>query len=150
KTAIVAGTPNSGNWAAPLAPYDQVVAGFLEGLRNISALDAILPSMKRVPFRTRVSIVTTVPTASTPGAGEIKKISSIGLAGSALDERKAVSIVAISNELAKLSDSIDLITRALQTAVAASADADVIDILTRGIASTPSSGSTASPGFGRN
>jgi hypothetical protein len=144
KAAVTVGTPNAGNWAAPLAEYDQTVSAFLEGLANISAFQAMLPFMKRIPFRTRIAVTISVITGhSGIGAGEVKRVSSMALEGHVLDERKSAAIVTLTNEQIRLGDSVSDILRALQTAVATATDADVLDLLTTGISPVTSSGSTA-------
>src|SRR5262245_7262644 len=65
KAAVAAGGTFAGDWSAPLAEYDTLAAAFLESLKNFGAFDAMLPAMRRVPFRTRIGAVTSGASGTT-------------------------------------------------------------------------------------
>src|SRR5262245_18909504 len=69
KAAISAGTPST--WGASLVP-DAIISAFLESLSTVGAFDAMLPSMRRVPFRSAVAVTTSAATAHGPGPAELK------------------------------------------------------------------------------
>jgi len=56
-------TSSTGSWGDDLSAYQTVAEGFLASLRNASAFDAMLPSMRVVPLRTRVVVTTVTATA---------------------------------------------------------------------------------------
>src|SRR5262249_31932071 len=87
KAAVAAGTTADTGWALPLAEYDVLAGAFLESLKNFGAFDAMLPSMRRVPLRTRIGASTTGITAATVGQAQVKPISKLGLTGTQIDER---------------------------------------------------------------
>jgi hypothetical protein len=110
------------------------------------AFDFMLPAMRRVPLHTRVGMVTSGFTAATVGQNAPKPISSLSITETTLDERKAVVIAAITDELVRYSmESADggLFQTELQNALAVETDETFIDILTSGATSFPSTGATA-------
>jgi HK97 family phage major capsid protein len=105
----------------------------------------MLPSMRRVPFRTRIGAVTTGATGTSVGQGAPKPISKLVLAGTQIDERKATCILVLTDELARFSDSVagNLFATELSAAVAAETDANFVSVLTSGATSFASNGATA-------
>jgi hypothetical protein len=145
KAAVSAGTTADSGWALPLAEYNTLANAFLESLRSFGAFDAMLPSMRRVPFRTRIGAVTSGATGTTVPQGQIKPISRLTLADTQIDEQKAVVILVVTDELAKFGDNVagNLFAIELSNAVAVQTDATFISTLTSGATSNGSSGATA-------
>jgi hypothetical protein len=102
KAATTVGTTSDANWASPLAPYSQIVDGFLSGLVNASAFDAMLGDMRVFPLHTQVSAVTVVASGSTVPQGSSKPVSRLTTINGQLEEKKAVCIFAISMELLRV------------------------------------------------
>lgn len=144
KAAVDAGTTTGTTWAAPVSEYSGMVAAFVDSLANFGAFDAALPMMKRMPLRTRVAIVTVGATAATVSQGSIVPISSLALDGQQLAERKAVVILAGSEELFKLAgaEAAALFGRELRSAVAIETDREFFRLIADGVAPITSSGST--------
>jgi hypothetical protein len=145
KAAALAGGTAVGDWTEQLASYQVLAAAFLESLKNFGAFDAMLPSMRRVPFRTRVGSVTTGASGTTVPQASMKPISKLVLAGTQIDEKKAVAILVMTDELAKFSGTVagDLFAVELSNAVATETDSQFVSILTSGATSNGSSGVTA-------
>ena len=145
KAAVAAGNTADTGWALPLGDYQTLASAFLESLRNFGAFDRMLPSMRRVPFRTRIGASTTGITGTTVSQQQIKPISKLTLTGTQIDEQKAIAILVITDELAKFGDTVagDLYATELSNAVAVETDETFISVLTSGAPSNGSSGVTA-------
>jgi hypothetical protein len=145
KAAVAAGTTADTGWALPLSEYQTLASAFLESLRNYGAFDAMLPFMRRVPFRTRVGASTIGITGSTVPQQQIKPISRLTLTGTQIDEAKAVAILVVTDELAKFGDNVagNLFATELSNAVAVETDEQFVSILISGATSNGSSGATA-------
>lgn len=133
KSAVAAGTTTNQNWASELADYQLIAQAFLGSLAPFSAFDAALADFIKVPFHTRIEVITSAATASVVGELEPKPLTKLQLAESRLVERKAVAICAVTNELIRSSapGALDLITNELRKAVAAKTDEVFLDILTQ-------------------
>lgn len=136
------GTLSNATWAGDLSPYASVAQGFVEGLRHIGAFDAMLPSMIRVPLRTRVVLIATGVVASTVAEAAVKPLGELDLDELFLDPVKGVGEVVVSNEILKAdsADSFAFLQRAIQDSVVARTDAEFVSIITNGITPTASSG----------
>ena len=148
KAAVSAGGTSLSDfstWGPALAEYDTLASAFLELLRNWGAFDAMLPSMRRVPFRTRVGVSTTAITGSVVGQGAPKPISRLTLSGGTIDEIKVAAILVLTDELAKFGGPVagDLFANELAAAVSVATDTAFVAILTAGATSIPSTGVTA-------
>jgi hypothetical protein len=145
KAAVLAGSTGDSTWAGPLASYDVLASAFLESLRNFGAFDRMLPSMRRVPFRVRVGANTFAASGTVVGPGSMKPISKLTLAGTQIDEAKALCILVVTSDLARFGDrrAGDLFGIELQAGVAVATDETFISILSSGAPSIPSSGATA-------
>lgn len=131
--------------AAPLVEYNAMVSAFLGSLSQLSAFDTMLPSMRRVPLRTRTGVVSVAVTGASPGELETKPISSLSLVGGTLDAHKATAIIVVSDELVRAAgpDGAALFGRELRTAIATTTDTEFIALVTAGITPTPSAGASA-------
>jgi hypothetical protein len=145
KAAVAAGTTADTGWALPLADYQTLASAFLESLRNFGAFDRMLPSMRRVPFRTRIGASTTGSTGTTVPQQQIKPISKLTLTGTQIDEQKAVAILVVTDELARFGDNVagNLFAVELSNAVAVETDETFVSVLTANATSNWSSGPTA-------
>ena len=142
RSAVAAGTLTN---SSAIAGYPALATAFLESLRSVCAFDRMLPDMRRVPLRTRISVVTAGLIGSTPAEASAKIFSSLSLAATTLEPEKATALVVISDEVLRAGGTVvDLLFNAeLRAAVAAATDALFVDILTSGITPIVSSGSTA-------
>jgi hypothetical protein len=104
KAAVAAGATDSSTWGDQLAAYQTLAAAFLESLRNFGAFDRMLPSMRQVPFRTRIGASTTGIVGTAVPQASVKPISKLTLSGTQIDEQKAVAILVLTNELARFGD----------------------------------------------
>lgn len=145
KAAATAGGTAVGDWTEQLASYQVLASAFLESLRNYGAFDAMLPSMRRVPFRTRIGASTTGITGTTVPQASVKPISKLTLTGTQIDEQKAVAILVVTDELAKFGSNAagNLFAVELSNAVAVETDETFVSVLTTGATSIGSSGVTA-------
>jgi HK97 family phage major capsid protein len=146
KAAVSAGGLNAPSWGAELgSDYGTAVSAFLDSLRNVGAFDALLPSMRKVPLRTRVIITTVGATGAIVGEGSPKPISKLSLTGAQLEQVKATAILVVSEELASLAgaEATQLFGRELRSAIAAVTDTEFARLITAGITPIGSSGTTA-------
>ena len=145
KAAVVPGSTQPGNWAAPLSETGGLIAAFLDTLKNVSVFDTMLPDMKRVPLRTRVAVTTLAVTGHIVGEGAVKPISTLELSAQTLEPVKALAIVVITKELIRFAsgDGADLFGRELRNGVGRVTDQEFISIITTGVTPISSSGETA-------
>jgi len=149
KSAVAAGSTTDQHWAGAFADYGLLASAFIQSLAPFSAFDTALAdgAFVKVPLRTRVSVISSAASASLIGEGDVKPITQLALANQQLDAHKAVAIVAMNQELIRLSDpsAIDLISTELRRAVAIKSDETFLDILTQtsDVASNASSGMSA-------
>ena len=146
KTAVTPGNTTDSTWGAPLATYDNLATAFLESLRSVGAFDAVLPSMRQVPLRTKLVLVSGGATGSIVNQGSIKPISKLELATGTLDEVKAVAVVIVSQELLRVTtaDATGLFRSELQRAISAVTDTEFVSILTASAPVIAGSGDTLS------
>ena len=130
----------------PLAEYQTLAGAFLENLRNFGAFDAMLAGgMLRVPFRTRIGIVTVGATGTTVSQASVKPISRLTLTGNEIDERKAAAIMVVTDELARFGDRVadGLFATKLSEAVSIETDNTFSQILILNAPLVGSGGATA-------
>jgi HK97 family phage major capsid protein len=125
-----------------LAEYGALVAAFLTALAQVSAFDAMLPSMKRVPSRVRVAIVSLGASAYVVGEGAPTGLTSLALDGRSLAEYKTAAILVVSDELLQATsvESAQLFRNELSTAVASVTDEKFVALVTSGLTPIASSG----------
>ncbi len=145
RTAVLAGSTTDSTFAAPLADYQNLANSFIESLRSYGAFDAMLGSMKRVPFRTNIGASTVAITGAVVPQGHVKPISNLNLVGNEIDEIKAVAILIITQELARFGSGPagNLFATELSNAVAVATDTEFIRILIAGATTATSGGTTA-------
>ena len=146
KTATTPGAMTVGNWAEPLAPFQNLATAFLSSLSAISVFDGLWPNMVQAPLRTHVVVVSTTLTASAIAEASIKPASRLSLAANDLDVVKCAAFLAVSQELLRSSvpSALVVLQRELQTAIARCTNSVFLPILTSGATSFVSSGTSAS------
>jgi hypothetical protein len=144
KAAVSAGDTTTSGFADALAAYQVVAGAFAESLKNYGAFDSMLPFMRRVPLHARAGMTTTGFTASTVAQHHPKPVTKLSMTGTTLDEKKAVAICVLTEELMRFSMMAMTDFQAeLQNALAVETDETFVEILTSGATSFGSSGVTA-------
>lgn len=111
KAAVAAGTTTDSIWAAPLVEYQVMASEFAEYLRPLTIVGRI-PGLRRVPFKVKVPRQTAAASVGWVGESKPKKVGSLAFDDVTLDHTKIAGIVAISMELARLSNpSAELLVR---------------------------------------
>ena len=143
KTATTVGALSS--WGSTLGEFSNVVAAFLDTLKNVSAFDTLLPSMRTVPFRSRVVITSAGATGAVVAEGHVTQISTLAFNGVTTEQQKALAVIVLNDELLKFGapGTADLFGRELRAAVATVTDQAFIAAITGGITPIPSSGGNA-------
>ena len=145
KTAVASGSIADLNWGGSLVDYKIIASSFIEGLRNVSVFDRMLPDMKKLPLATRIVISTAVAGANTASEGTPRPVKKLSLAAGMLEPVQAAAIIVISQELAAsaASGSQQLLSSELRAAVAAATDVAFINIVTDSIVAITSAGPDA-------
>jgi hypothetical protein len=145
KAATSSGSTTDVTWAAPLAPYAQIVDGFLAGLVNAGAFDQLLPDMRAFSLHTQISATTVVASGAVVPEASSKLVSRLTTVNGQLSERKAVCVFAVSQELLRAGGPgvNRLLETELRNGVALATDTEFLSVLRSGITAIPSSGSTA-------
>lgn len=137
----------TGSWSA-LSNYQSAMSAFIDSLKGSSALFTMLPSFVPLPIKGRAVVSAVNANAAITGEGHAKMLTSLNLTGETLDPVKAVGMVIVSAELARMGgDVADAAFRTeLRKAAIAAADSKFLAILAAAPAAiTPltSSGTTA-------
>lgn len=162
KAAVAAGTTLDSTWAGPLVGDESnVFADFVSYLRPQTILGRFgangIPSLRRVPFRTRLISQTSGGSAGWVGEGRGKPVTKFDVAGTTLEPLKVAAIAVITQELLRdSSPSADVLVRdELVNACRERLDLDFIDpskgasagispaSITNGVTPIPSSGTDA-------
>jgi HK97 family phage major capsid protein len=125
-----------------LSEYPSTIAAFLAALRSASCFDAMLPSMRRVPARTRLVSASTGATGFIVGEDQIKPLGVLSLAGYQLAEYKAIAIIPETIELVRAldRDAAAFFKDDLIAACAAVTDQKFIQLITSGLTPISSAG----------
>ena len=102
--------------------YHQIEEAFYESLRSVSAFDAMTPSMREIPMRMPI-ISTSGVIASVVSEGEFAPVSSLNLAGDAIEPRTAQGLVVLSNRAFETEHIQSFLQRELSLATAAATNA---------------------------
>jgi len=102
KAAIAPGTITDATWAGPLVQKN-IANDFIDLLRAATILGKI-PNFRNVPFNTSVPTQTAGGTYNWVGEAKPKPLTKLALATTALTISKAAGIIAITEELARLSN----------------------------------------------
>jgi hypothetical protein len=90
------------DWAGSIADYEIIAGAFLASLRNVGVFDRVLPSTRRMPFRSRIVIQSQAITGSDVAEGSAKTITELEFGADVLDFKKAVGLLVVSDELLNL------------------------------------------------
>jgi HK97 family phage major capsid protein len=144
KSAAVAGATAAGNWANPLAPFQNLSTAWLASLSAISVFDALWPFMIQAPPRSTVLAVSSTLTGGAISEASVKPAGRISLTGSDLDVAKAAAFVAVSSELLRSGSpsALAILQTELRTAIARACNSIFLPLLVAGT-SVASSGITA-------
>jgi hypothetical protein len=137
--ADIAGMGTTGDTSA-LADYISVANGFAAFLASAGFFDGALADMKRAPLHSRYKVVTSAPVAAETDERMAKLPGRMSLASEFLRERKATALVAMSLDLLRFSDNVELVRDALRTAVIQRTDGIFISALSSGAATIAASG----------
>lgn len=136
--------------AAELVDMTIIVGAFVQQLRNASVFYRLLDGMVRVPFYSRVSLVGADATAWIVGEGKPIPVGRLELDALRLAPTKAASLIVVTDELLKGTQSERNLTLALRRAISAAVDARFFGLVVDGDTSViPSSGGTAAAAVGR-
>lgn len=134
KAAVAAGTTSHATWAGPLVGEEgKVFADFVEYLRPMTILGRFgtngVPSLRSVPFRTRLISQTSGGAAKWVGEAKAKPLTKFDFAGTSLEPLKVANIAVVTMELIRdSSPSAEAIVRdALAAAIAERLDIDFVD-----------------------
>jgi len=145
KAAVSAGSISLSTWGDEIAEYPGLVAAFLGSLANVSAFDALLPSMRRVPLRSRAVVVTAGATGNIVDEGSPTPLSALALLDVKIDPVKALAVIVATRELLQIGDpvTIGLFSNELRLALAAVTDTKFLSTITDSIVPTASTGPSA-------
>jgi hypothetical protein len=140
-----AGSTTNSTWAAPLASYRLVSESWLAALSPLSIFETLRPFMVNLPLHSRAGITTIDVSASSVGEGDPVPVSLASFSGQDVQVAKAMTIVVVSRELAKLvgASGSSVIEQSLRSGVAVSVDSRFLSIITTGITAYVSSGLTS-------
>lgn len=150
KAAVNPGTVTDPAWAAPLAVVRPLMDEFIELLRARTVIDRI-PGLRRVPFNVSVPIQNAASTVAWVGEGAPKPVGQLGFTSTTLLIAKAAGIVAISVELAKISNpsAEALVREDLIREIAKFLDTQFLDPTVAGVAGvSPASITNGAQGIG--
>tara|TARA_Y100000296_G_scaffold10066_1_gene11587 strand:+ start:266 stop:2257 length:1992 start_codon:yes stop_codon:yes gene_type:complete len=163
KAAVNAGTTTSPTWAGDLVDYQNISGEFIEYLRPRTIVGQFgmggIPSLRRVPFNSRIPGKTGAGTAGWTGEGYRKPVTSASYAATTLKWAKIAAISVVTEELERFSDPaiVQLTRDDLADAVIERMDIDFVDpdkavgtgasespaSVTNGVTPIPSSGTDA-------
>lgn len=128
KAAVSAGSPTDSTWAAPLMTVRPSQTEFV-GLVRAAALLGRIPGLRRAPFNTSVSVITTGGTYGWVGAGKPKPVGELDVVTIQLLFAKACGILMTTEELMRLGSPVaeTLLRDELVRGAAAFLDAQFID-----------------------
>jgi len=133
KAAVNAGTTTSPTWAGDLVDYQNISGEFIEFLRPRTIVGqfgmAGIPSLRRVPFNSRIPGKTGAGTAGWTGEGYRKPVTSASYAATELKWAKIAAISVVTEELERFSDPaiVQLTRDDLADAVIERMDIDFVD-----------------------
>jgi hypothetical protein len=121
KAAVEAGGTADPTWAGALLDHRTASAGFVGSLKSISAFDALLPDMRKMPMQTRIAVVSASAAGSTQGQGKPIPVSKMELAAGSLEPQLASALIVLAEELVRsgTADGDALIAAELRKAASA-------------------------------
>ncbi len=145
KASVGGASLNSPDWGNELAGYGSLVDGFITALRGLGAFDSMIPSMRRVPLRTRLAVSSSGATGSSDSDGVATPIGKLQLANQWLEPLRATAIIVLTNELLRVGGAAANVFLAseLKRACIATTDRTFLATITSGAAVTLSTGTAA-------
>jgi HK97 family phage major capsid protein len=140
RAAVAAGTSTDSAWAGPLVNYQILTTEFAEFLRPQTIIGNI-PGLTRVPFKVKVPLQSGGSTVGWVGEGKPKPVSALAFATIVLDIAKIAGIIALTDELVRLSNpSAELLVRNdLAASIVQLMDRDFVDPTKASTAVSPAS-----------
>lgn len=102
RAAVAAGTTTDATWAAPLAPYQNMQSEFIELLRPMTIIGR-MNGFRSVPFDVRMPRQTAGSSVGWAGQGSPKRVTKLDFDTVTIPHAKIAAIVAITDELARMS-----------------------------------------------
>lgn len=142
KSAIAGGSTTDATWGGPLEAIRSLSSEWFATLRTVSALDALLPDMQRVPPNQNYGITTATGTGHVVSEAAWKPLTKMAFAAGSLGPQKAMALVAVSQDLVNFgaASGYTLIENELRGAVAAASDVTVVTALLAGLTPLESTG----------
>jgi hypothetical protein len=142
KSAIATGTTSDSTWGGPLGAIRSMSTEWFETLRTVSALDALLPEMQRVPPNQSYGVTTATGTGHVVTEASWKPLTKMQFSAGTLGPQKAMALVVVTDGLFRFAADSGhaLIESELRGAVAAATDGTVVTALLEGLTLIPSAG----------
>lgn len=140
KAAVAAGTTTDPAWAGPLVNYQILTSEFIELLRPATIIGRI-PGLTKVPFKVKVPAQTGGASVGWVGEGAPKPVSALAFSSIVLDISKIAGIVALTEELVRLSNpsAESLVRNDLAAAIVQFMDREFVDPAKAATAVSPAS-----------
>ena len=134
KTAVAAGSTSSTTWAGPLGQYQDMTAEFIGLLRPMTVLGRL--DLRRVPFNVRMPRQTSGSSSQFVGEGSPAPVNALAFDSVTLPWSKASTIVVLTAELARMSNSAaeSIVRQDLLEGCAAYLDKRLLDPAYAGVA----------------
>jgi hypothetical protein len=150
KAAVGVGGIDTGTWGSALTPFEQAQDAFIPTLAPLSSFDRMLAdgALYRLQLRRRNAIATVAPVAAIVGEGQPKPLTVSAFREVRLPVIKAFTAVVLTDDVIRFATpgTDQRFQTELQQAIAKATDSAFLEIISEGtgVASNPSSGSTAS------
>ena len=155
RAAVAAGTTTDTVWAKPLVPYQDMQGELIELLRPLTILGR-MSGFRNIPFNVRMPRQTSGATVGWVGEGLAKPVTKLGFDTVTVPHAKIAAIIAITEELARMStpsaeatvrqDLLETISQFMDVQFIDQTVAAVGDVspgaITNGIAGVDSTGAT--------
>lgn len=142
RSAVNSGTTLDPTWAQSLSDYRQLDAGFVDGLRSISHLDAALPFSRQLPLHSQLAVATGGILAAAANEAAVKAVRRLTFTADTLDPEKIAAFIVATNELLRFAHmaGLALLDREMRAAVADATNAAFLGFLAADSSAMPSSG----------
>ena len=136
-----AGVGAIGLASSPLQDLSAISTGFVNSLASFGCFDAMLPDMAQIPLQGGTLGAVAISASSySVLEGLMKPISRLSLTGTTAAPAKCHCAIIVSQELARMSDPVQLIERELRNSVAIASDDLFLDSVTAGVVPATSFG----------
>lgn len=102
RAAVAAGTTTDTTWAKPLAPYQDMQSELIELLRPLTIIGR-MQGFRNIPFNVRMPRQTSGASVGWVGQGAPKPVTKLGFDTITVPHAKIAAIIAITEELARMS-----------------------------------------------